>query len=62
MKGIRRPSDIFPLRKLKFEDTEFYAPNNPHEYLKTLYGNYKKLPLDIKIAKHTLNFSDYKLF
>ena len=62
MQGIRRPSDIFPLRKLKFEDTEFYAPNNPHEYLKTIYGYYKKLPLNIKIAKHTEDISAEELF
>ena len=52
MKGIRRKSDIFPLKKMQFEDTEFYAPNNPDEYLKTLYNFYKKIPLDVSFAKH----------
>ncbi len=50
--GIKRKSDIFPLRKMKFEDTEFYAPNNPHEYLKTIYNNYKNLPNNIVFNEH----------
>lgn len=54
MKGIRRKSDIFPLKKIQFEDTEFYAPNNPHEYLKTIYNNYEKLPIDIKVTNHRI--------
>ncbi|MCR5264971.1 MAG: LicD family protein [Cyanobacteria bacterium RUI128] len=52
MKGIRRKSDIFPLKKMQFEDTEFYAPNNPDEYLKTIYNFYKKIPVDVSFAKH----------
>lgn len=52
MKGIRRKCDIFPLKKMKFEDTEFYAPNNPHICLKTLYKFYNKMPLNLKIGKH----------
>ena len=52
MKGIRRKSDIFPLKKMQFEDTEFYAPNNPDEYLKTLYNFYKKIPTNVSFAKH----------
>ena len=55
MKGIRRKSDIFPLIKLRFEDVEFYAPNNPHEYLKTIFDNYQKFPADIMFAKHEIN-------
>lgn len=58
MKGIRRKIDILPVKKIKFEDTEFYAPNNPHQYLKTIFNNYKKLPQNIVIAKH---FAKYLL-
>ena len=53
IKGFRRKSDIFPLQKISFEDTEFYAPNNPHEYLKTIYSFYNKLPLDLSIGRHS---------
>ena len=52
IKGIRHKSHIFPLIKMKFEDTEFWAPNNPHEYLKTIYNFYDKIPPNIKIANH----------
>ncbi|AYQ56979.1 hypothetical protein MS2017_1282 [Bathymodiolus thermophilus thioautotrophic gill symbiont] len=36
--------DIFPLKKYFFEGVEFFAPNNTDKYLKTLYGDYMKLP------------------
>lgn len=52
MKGIRRKVDILPVKKIPFEDTEFYAPNNPHQYLKTIFDDYKKIPLNFTIAKH----------
>lgn len=28
-------STVFPLGKIRFEDTEFPAPNDPDQYLKT---------------------------
>ena len=31
-------------KKIKFEKFEFMCPENPHEYLKQLYGDYMKLP------------------
>lgn len=52
IKGIRRKSDIFPLKKLGFEDTEFWAPKNPHEYLKTIFSHYNKIPLDLSFTRH----------
>lgn len=54
IKGIRRKSDIFPLVKMKFEDTEFYAPNNADAYLKTLYSFYNKIPIDVAVNKHLI--------
>jgi lipopolysaccharide cholinephosphotransferase len=53
--GVKRKSDIFPLQKMKFEDTEFYAPNNPHEYLRQMYKNYNKLPVTIPLNRHKMN-------
>lgn len=35
---------IFPLVKHKFEDFEFYIPNNAHNVLKETYGNYMSFP------------------
>lgn len=49
---IRRENDIFPLKKLQFEDTEFWAPNNEINCLDSIYDNYKKLPSIISIESH----------
>ena len=38
--------NIFPLKKIKFENSEFLAPNNPEKVLKTLFGDYMKIPKD----------------
>ena len=37
-------SNLYPLKLHKFEDTEFYIPNNYHVYLSTHYGDYMQLP------------------
>ena len=37
-------SVIFPLRKIKFEDYDFFIPNNYHEYLSIWYGEYMDFP------------------
>lgn len=37
---------IFPLKNIKFEDSEFLAPNKPEKVLETLFGNYMKLSKD----------------
>lgn len=39
-----KETDIFPLKKYKFEDTYFYGPNNFDELLKQAYGDYMKIP------------------
>ena len=52
IKETVRYSDIFPLQKIKFEDYEFNAPNNAHNYLKSLYNFYNKLPLNPSIFLH----------
>ena len=38
--------EIFPLKKVQFEDKEFYAPNCPDKVLSRIYGNYMTLPKD----------------
>lgn len=53
-KGIVRNCDIFPLKKVQFEDWEFYAPNNHHIYLKSLYNFYNEIPVTgLKICQHS---------
>ena len=35
---------VFPLGQVSFEGENFYSPNNYDKYLKTLYGDYMRLP------------------
>ena len=37
-------NEMFPLRRHRFEDTEFYGPNNADAMLSRCYGDYMKLP------------------
>ena len=53
-KQIRRYGDIFPLKKMEFENTEFWAPNNEINCLKSIYDNYEKLPKNIIIEQHKI--------
>ncbi len=36
--------EVFPLKKLQFENTEFWGPNKPETLLKRCYGDYMQLP------------------
>jgi lipopolysaccharide cholinephosphotransferase len=35
---------VFPLRKIRFEDDEFWGPADPDRYLSDYFGNYMELP------------------
>ena len=37
---------LFPLKRISFEGKEFYAPNKPEEVLKSIFGDYMKMPKD----------------
>lgn len=39
----RFQEDIFPIKKIKFEDTYLPVPNDHDRYLKRLYGDYNKI-------------------
>lgn len=45
---------IFPLKKLQFENTEFYAPNKEKEYLLFEFKDFMKFPPDLGIGHHHL--------
>lgn len=45
-------SDIFPLRKMKFEDIEIYFPNESEKMLTAVYGDYMQLPPVEKRKNH----------
>lgn len=47
--------DVFPLKKMKFEDVEFNVPNNSHKYLTEMFGDYMKLPPEKDRIPHNLS-------
>ena len=44
--------DIYPLRKLPFEDVELNFPYNLHNNLTGMYGDYMQLPPEEKRKNH----------
>ena len=51
-KGILRFEDLFPLRKIPFEDMELYFPNRLEEMLTVYYGDFAQLPPVEKRRNH----------
>lgn len=45
-------ADLFPLRRIPFEDGSFLAPADPDRYLQLMYGNYMRLPPESHRAQH----------
>lgn len=43
---------VLPLKKIRFEDTEFWGPGNPEGLLESFYGNYMQLPPEEKRIPH----------
>ena len=41
---IFETKDIFPLKKAKFENADYYIPNNPDKFLSETYGDYLNIP------------------
>lgn len=50
--------NVMPLKKIKFEDTEFFAPSDSDAILKAFYGDYMKLPSE----EHRIPHYDEVLF
>ena len=42
-------SDIYPLKKIKFEGIDFYVPNKTEYYLYSLFGDYMSYPDSMQI-------------
>ena len=49
--------EMFPLKKYKFEDTEFYGPQKAEALLSRCYGDYMQLP---PIEKRKPHYSNVK--
>lgn len=47
-----RKEDMYPLKKMKFDEFEVYVPGNVHEHLKTVFGDYMQLPPEDKRMNH----------
>ena len=45
---------MLPLKKMKYEHTEFYAPNKPLDYLLFEVADPMKFPNDLGISHHHL--------
>lgn len=54
------PSQVFPLKRYKFEDTEFYGPNDAYAFLSMCYGDYMKLPPENQRIQHYSAVEFYK--
>lgn len=50
--GTHVYDDVFPLKLYKFEDTEFYGPNNADAVLRMIYGDYMVLPHESDRVSH----------
>lgn len=50
--NIYMKKDVFPLKKMAFEDVMLNFPNNMHENLTNMYGDYMKLPPVEKRKNH----------
>lgn len=47
---------FFPLSTVQFEGNTFKAPNNPHDYLTAVYGDYMSFP-ESGIIPHSRDIS-----
>lgn len=64
--ALYEPRDIesiYPIKEINFEGKKFSAPNNIHDYLFKIYGNYMQLPPLDKIKTHMsiVEFYDKKI-
>ncbi len=50
--NIYRKKDVFPLKKMPFEDVMLNFPNNMHDNLTNMYGDYMQLPPVEKRKNH----------
>ena len=51
--------DIFPYKKIKFEDFEYYTINNHKKYLNCAYGDYMSIPKHPEVAKYITTYSKW---
>ena len=54
-----KKSDLTPPIKVKFEDIEVKIPNNYDAVLKTIYGDYMKIPPENERVTHNIDYVDF---
>lgn len=52
--AFRNYNEVFPEKEITFEGLTFWAPNNVDIFLRKMYGDYMKLPVDIT-PKHEID-------
>lgn len=52
LKDMIKKEELFPLRKIRFENLEVNIPNNNHEFLSKIYGDYLTLPKESDRVNH----------
>ncbi|MBR4531222.1 LicD family protein [bacterium] len=57
--SFSRESDMFPLIRVPFEDTEIYIQKNYDEMLTNMYGNYMEMPPVEKRVNHKPAYLDF---
>ena len=51
--------NTFPLTTAEFEGEQMPVPHNMHEYLRVVYGDWRKLPSEEQIRK-AIHCNEYK--
>ena len=57
---LMKHSTIFPRKKVEFEGYEFWAPNNPEEYIAVQYPDFRNFPQYISVAPNLKMMLNYK--
>ena len=52
LKDMIGGENLFPMKKVPFENLEINIPNNNHEFLKKVYGDYMQLPSEENRVNH----------
>ncbi len=56
------PKDVvYPLRKIRYENAEFWIPNDPEEFNKYVYEDMWKFPDDVGIPLHFMMYSEKEM-
>ena len=53
---MHRKDKLFPLKKVRFEDREFFAPADPDFFLRECFGNWRELPPENQRQVHSIYY------